>query len=264
MKQLELRFYTRAEIAEVLSVDFDDSNHFKRNVENELSKSGYAFHYINRQGVEILSKPEAPEERLAEILYRGFKIDIQIQPIQFACFIAAFIEIEGFDSEPWGTRETQYYKYYGYSVTARTMRNWCNQLIDRGVIAKVGATTAWRTYYENGRKIREPIEEIDKVEMDNYFERRGEIFIDNYISRLKSGKVPKEARSLAWKDTYIDLWAEFECCFYYCKGFELSRIAYNDVDLMEIYELSQELVPTAAPRIKANTQKPTTQEGFVF
>ena len=47
-------------------------------VKDRLKKWGYGFHYIDRQGVEILSKPETPAERLAEMLYRGFGIDIQI------------------------------------------------------------------------------------------------------------------------------------------------------------------------------------------
>ncbi len=74
MNQLELRSYPRAEIAEVLSVNIKDSGHFKRNVENKLSKWGYGFHY-ETAAVEILSKPETPEERLAEILYRSFGFD---------------------------------------------------------------------------------------------------------------------------------------------------------------------------------------------
>ncbi len=74
MEQLELRSYPRAEIAKVLSVNIRDSRHFKRNIENTLSKWGYGFRY-ETAAVEILSKPETPEERLAEILYRGFGFD---------------------------------------------------------------------------------------------------------------------------------------------------------------------------------------------
>ena len=264
MNQLELRFYTRAEIAEALSVRLKGNNNFKRDVENKLSKSCYGYHYKDREGVEILSKPESPEEKLTEILYRGYGIDVQVNPILFACFIAAFEDIDSFESSPWGEREDKYRKFYGYYVTERTMRNWCSQLLDRGIVAKVGVTTAWRTYFEGGIKKREPIEEIDIVEMDSYFERRKEIFKDHYIQQLESGKSIKEARKKAWKDTYKDLWSEFECCFYYCKGFVLSSFSYNEVDVWEIFELARELAPTATPQNEVRPPTPTNQEGFVF
>ena len=193
MKQYELGFYTRAEIAEILSIRLEGNNNFKRDVESKLSKSKYGFHYIDRQGVEIQTKPEKPEDRLCEILYRGYKIDVQTNPLLFACFISAFMDIKDFESSPWGEREKIYLEHYGYHVTERTMRNWCSQLLDRGIIAKAGETTAWRTYFEGDRKIREPIEEIDKVEMENYFECRAEFFKDHYNKYLENGEIIKGA-----------------------------------------------------------------------
>ena len=200
MNQLELRFYTRPEIAEVLSVNINDSKHFAEKVKTRLKNAGYGFHYIDKQGVEILSKPETPREKLAEILYRGLGIDIQINAEQFACFIAAFTDIEGFADEPWDTRLKLYNEYYGYSFSDhRTLRSWCSQLIDRGVIVKESGSTKWRTYYDGGKKIQEPIEEIDEVEMESYFQRRGVIFKDHYIAMLERGLPPKAARKAAWK-----------------------------------------------------------------
>ena len=76
MNQLQLRFYTRPEIAEVLSVNINDSNHFADKVKTRLKNAGYGFHYIDRQGVEILSQPETPKEKLTEIVYRGLGINI--------------------------------------------------------------------------------------------------------------------------------------------------------------------------------------------
>lgn len=261
MNQLELRSYPRAEIAKALSVNIKDSGHFKRNVENALSKWGYGFHY-ETAAVEIISKPETPEERLAEILYRGYGIDIQICAEQFACFISAFSDIEGFESMPWAERAAAYYSYYGICVSDKTLRNWCSQLIQRGVIAKMGGSTKWRTYFEGNCKIREPIEEIDKVEMESYFERRSELFKGNYISELERGLPPGVARKAAWKETYADLWAEFNCCFYYCKYFTLTEFSYNDVDVREIYELVTEIAAAAPPPNEPSAAAPTTK--FVF
>ena len=77
MKQLDLRFYPRAEISEILHVRLGSKN-FGRDVENKLSRAGYGCEYKARKGVLILSKPETPKERLTEILYRGLGISIQI------------------------------------------------------------------------------------------------------------------------------------------------------------------------------------------
>ena len=73
MTQLEARFYPRSEIAEITGRDPADSKHFKRNIENTLSKWGYGFDYM-REGVTITHIPSTPEERLKEILVREYSV----------------------------------------------------------------------------------------------------------------------------------------------------------------------------------------------
>lgn len=46
MNQLEQRFYERSEIADITSANPEDSKHFKRNVENTLTKWGYGFEWL--------------------------------------------------------------------------------------------------------------------------------------------------------------------------------------------------------------------------
>ena len=264
MEQLELRRYPREEIAKVLSLNIKDSRHFKRNLESKLSKMGYGYHY-EYEAVEILSLPNDPKKRLAALLIEGCGIDIQVDVVQFACFLSAFIDIDGFESMTWKKREFLCSKYYGTTVCDRTLWNWCSQLIDSGVIAKTGGYTKWRTYFDGNRKIQEPIEEIDEVEMDSYFERRGALFKDHYITALERGLPPKEARDAAWKETYVDLWAEFQCCFYYCKTFTLNAFSESDeVDIREVYELAHELAAAAPPPIEASTAAPQSSNVFVF
>ncbi len=153
MKQLECRFYSRTEIAEVLSVNIKGNN-FVRGVENKLSKWGYKFHYINRQGVEILSKPETPKERLKELLIRCFGIDVQINAVHFAYFIDALDSYEEFRSMPWEERVIFLQNHYGFfSVDKRTLSHWCKQLIERNVIEKDNLNVSyWCTFYEAGLK----------------------------------------------------------------------------------------------------------------
>ena len=100
--------------------------------------------------------------------------------------------------------------------------------------------------------------------MQNYFERRSEIFKTLYKSNLEEGKTQREAAAEAWADTYKSLWAEFECCYYYCKNFVLSRFTDGDVDVQEIYELVQELAAAASPLQETIVSANNTQEGFVF
>lgn len=252
MKQIELGFYTREQIAEILSIRLKGNGNFKRDVEKKLSKWCYGYRYKDRQGVYILSQPQTPEDRLAEIFYRGIGISVQIDIKQLACFIAAFMDIEGFKSEPWETREPIYNAYYGFDVSERTLRNWCSQLIDCGMIVKDGDSTRWRTYYADGKKIQEPIEEIDEVEMQSYFERRTDLFKENRNSALERGFPPIEARNLAWKATYIALWKEFKCCYYYCKGFALTgffneKVSDTKIDAREVYALCRQVAGNPEP-----------------
>ena len=262
MKQLELRSYPRAEIAEILSVNLSDSKHFKRNVENKLSRWGYSFDYTT-QAVTILRKPETAKERLAEIVYRCFGMDIQVDALQFACFIAAFTDIEGFDQMPWEERSARYLKQYGVWVDARTLRNWCRRLIGLKIIDRSGKRISWKTTIEKGRKTRRPTEEVDQEEIRAYFQRRATIYDVLYQEALSKGDLPRVAKENAWADTYKALWAEFHCCYYYCKCFTLNALSEDyQQELWEVYELSQELAVGALGIVEASRKPPTTKEEF--
>ena len=137
MEQLELRFYTRQEIADVLSVNINDSNHFKRNIEAKLQRWGYGYDY-SRSGVQITSRPETEEERLAEILYRHYNIDVQTNPTAFACLLHALSEIENFDSMPWEERANVLFREYRVDVCDRTLRNWASKLFSLEILHKNG------------------------------------------------------------------------------------------------------------------------------
>lgn len=262
MKQLELRFYPREEIAEILSLRTDSKN-FKRDVENKLSKWGYTFRYISRKGVEIQKKPETNAERIAEILYRGYGIDIQISSHLFACFLTAFSDIEGFSSMPWEKRADEFYRRYGCLVSERTLRNWCSNLVSRGVISIGGTSSAWITMFENGKKIRRPVEKCDEAAMQQYYDRRKELYQSYFKGFVSSNIPPNDAKNQAWKKTYEDLWSEYGCCYYYCKSTVLSAFSYNDVDLFEIYELAREIAPDLPPEEPTLVDAQTSNQ-FIF
>ena len=272
MNQLELRTYTRAEIAEALSVNLNDSKHFKRNVENKLSKWGYRYEYTT-PAVTITCKPETPKERLAEIVYRCFGMDIQVDTLQFGCFISAFTDIEGFASMPWEERAKAYYKRYGECVDARTLSNWCRHLIEKGIIAVSGdESVAWKTIIIDHKKIRYPLSASEPNEMYDYFQQRSEIFSEEYQLALDSmkysGFTKAQAKAEAWKETYKRLWADYQCCYYYCKCFTFGAFgdSIDHPELFEVYELAQELAfgASAEYEAKQKAEEEARSHQFIF
>ena len=243
MRQLEKRFYTRSELAEVLQIRLDNKN-FARDVKNTLMNWGYSFEY-SRKGAEITRQPQTDEEKLAEIMIRKYDIDIQVDTYAFACFIIAFFEIETFDAMPWEERAKNLIEIYGIETDgtvesfARTLKKWCSKLMKSGTIIKSNAKMHWRTTCFNGKKFREWINGDAKLEeeMHRYFESRKK-YLEEYITAeiAKGRKDYKEINTEAWKHTNEELWRKYGCCYYSCKTLVLS--AFDDMEeLAEVYEL---------------------------
>lgn len=265
MQELEIRFYPREEIAAVLSINLKDSKHFKRNLENKLSKLGYSFRYIDRQGVEILSLPEKPEVRLKELTMRFLGQDVQIDAIPFACFVAAFAEVEGFACMPWRERTEVLSEEYGYRIEEDTLRNWCSRLVQKGIMVKGGETSAWKTTRINDKKIQEPVQEKEAERMSCYKTRRTELVAANYKQYLSQGMAPSDANGKAWDEAYKTLWTEYGCCYYNCESWTFTAYAEEHDDLLqEIYELARMLAPTAPPPKEPSSKLPQSCVGFTF
>ena len=269
MKQLELRRYSREELAEIFTLDIHSHN-FARDVRNKLENSGYGFDRKDqpRDGIRILSKPEKPQERLAEIVYRCFGVDIQVDAVQFAYFLSAFTDIDGFEAMPWAERELVCRNHYGTSAVEKTLRNWCHQLLEKQIITKCVESAAWKTTIVGKKKMRERILPDNREVVWDYYNRRSEIFAEEYKEilplALSRGETSQKARNEAWSATYKRLWQEFDCCYYYCKCFVLGAFTdqYTE-ELWEVYELSQQLAAEASERVEASRNKPpTTKEEF--
>ena len=234
MKQLELRFYTRKEIAEITGHNINDSKHFKRNVETTLSKWGYGTDVV-KNGFAITHIPTTDEERLREILIRQFHVDIQVDMLSFSLFVTAFTDIKGFDCMPWSEREKEYYKYSGKFYHQRTLSNWCSQLLDQNIMIKGSAGSYWRTDIDGHRKIRTM---VTQEEAQNYFNRRSQLVKEKTEEYICAGMKYDKAQKAAWRYTYDLLWTEFNCCYYSCKTFHFS--AFNEQGVLaEVYELTR-------------------------
>ena len=72
MTKLEKRYYTRAELAEILEIKENDS-HFARKVKETLTKYGYEYKY-SCKGVDITYIPKTIEEQQ--------KIVVQLDELQ--------------------------------------------------------------------------------------------------------------------------------------------------------------------------------------
>lgn len=264
MKQLSKRFYNRQEIANILELDATNKN-FARSVKTKLMNWGYSFEY-SRLGVTITRAPETAEEKLAEIIIRNYDINIQIDVKAFACFVAAFVEVESFEGMPWGEREAILKDWYNVTVTEKTLRSWCNKLIAANTIAKTEAKIQWRTQIINGVKTRELVDGNPEIieEMLEYRAARKQLLQDYTIEFLTVNKFEfKKARSEAWKQANKTLWAEYGCCYYCCKGLALNAFDNLDV-LQEVYELVKEVVTHNDSALKVDISIVPTGNNFDF
>jgi DNA mismatch repair ATPase MutL len=74
MNELENRFYSRAEISEATGISANASQ-FARDVKKKLADEGYAYEWINRRGVQILSRTVTPLMELKKLLVDLIKND---------------------------------------------------------------------------------------------------------------------------------------------------------------------------------------------
>lgn len=229
-------------MCEITSVRYEDSGHRKRNIEEKLADWGYEFVFPPKRNITITKKPESSEAKLKEILLRKLNVNVQINPLHFACFIFAFQDIEGFASMPWEERAMELQNHYGVSVSDRTLRNWCSQLLEKGLIAKVEDRTCWKTEIKNGMKTRTPIQQGD-AEMTQYFARKSAL-IAYYQAEGAELKIPdKELKNYAFRMAIKELWLEYHCCYYTCKTFMFS--AWEDDEdpfFQEVVELTQDIM----------------------
>ena len=238
MQQLEMRFYSRSEIAEITNISLSAHN-FSRDVKDILAKWGYGREWICRKGVTITHIPTSPEERLQEILIRQFHVDVQVDMYSFACFVTAFSDLEGFSNMPDGERQNAFYEYSGKYYDDKTFSNWRRKLLEQEIMVKGTIGSYWKTEIQNDRKIRST---VPKKEVDEYNKRRSELLDQLTLEYMRNNPKVKysDAYKAAWKEVYPHLWAEFGCCYYSCKTFHFT--AWNKQgDLAEVYELTREI-----------------------
>ena len=271
MEQLEKRFYSRKEIADILSVNINDNKHFKRNLENKLQKWGYDYIY-SRSGVEIIRQPETAEERLIEIIIRKYDMDIQIDVYGFACFISLLLEDEGFRAMPWGERQKKMKYEMGIDVCESTLKKWCSKLLKLELVAKNKLDKIyWGTTKVEDDTVRFAVSGYPEAEMEmaEYMACRTQLIKEYTENALALGRVDyNEIRRDAWGHAFKELWNKKHTVYYCCSTLMLNAIGE---EAQEIYELVNEIrdreikeygivVKTSLTPINTNKQ----DGGFVF
>jgi hypothetical protein len=244
MKQLELRTYSREELADILNININDTNHFKRNVENKLNNWGYSYKYYKRQ-FEIIRVPTTANERLSEIMQRAYGMDIRIDTIAFAAFLYSLVVYPEFTAMPWQQRCVFLKEEFQVEVSDRTLRAWCSKFISSGYITKDdNSKVRWITGYANGEKYRDIIDGDPLMEQfaDNYQQKKSEL-----LKKYKS--FPRKER---WQMVLKELWDTYHCCIYYCKSLQFS--AWNNQMDMETLQEMIELVNEIAENTPAETE----------
>lgn len=225
MQQLEKRFYTRAELVEIIGVDSKDNN-FARKVKTTLDNWGYKIDNYSRKGVDIISIPATAHEQLKEIMLRNFNLDIQINIYAFACYLCLLMEYEDFTSMPWNQRVIEMKEIYNISVSKDTLEKWSEKLIQQKVIYKDKSDkTNWKTTKSTitGANVHTRVDgdaELE-AEMRRYKDRRRELY-----------------KTMSPDAVSAVLWNEFGCFYYMCGTLVLNAI---EKDMNKVYELVKEI-----------------------
>ena len=145
MIELENRFYSRAEISEATGIPANASQ-FARDVKKMLTDEGYAYKWINRRGVQILSHTVTPLMELKKLLVERLGLSTQVDALDFAQFLVAIMTEPDFASMPYKTKETVISGICGHDIDDGTLRHWMSRLYGSGNAHREKWGALWHTY----------------------------------------------------------------------------------------------------------------------
>lgn len=229
MQELELRFYSRDEIGAALGIP-PKKDQFARDVKKRLADNGYSFEWVDRKGVIITGRSDAPEARLKALLVNRIGLDTQVDAVDFALFITAFSAIDDFNSMPWEERVFAITDYCGKYISQSTLQRWAEKLVESGNAAKFRKGALWHTARDaNGDKHRRRVDP-DSDEYRAYCDAR-----TGTLKRLEEQGVSVKER---WGAMIRKLYDELGS-YYYCPETCLNALGE---DAEEIALLVQEII----------------------
>ena len=163
---MELREYSRKELAEIFDVKFPSDN-FKRDIENKLKNSGYEWTIKHGGPITITKRPETAKERLIEVMYRKFNLDVQVSFNDFICFLDSIFT---FSNMPWHARHDDIKETFERDVSPQRMSRWAKHLLESNTFVKTQRTYGiwWKTYYDAGYKEQVRVREDEMPDVEDY------------------------------------------------------------------------------------------------
>ena len=254
MEQLQKRGYTKEEISAFTGISLTD-HQFRDRAIARLNHWGYEVDYPRylRRGVPsiiITRIPTTADERLVELMYRVYGLDIQVEAEDFAIFLDALMMYDG-KGMPWLKREMEIKSVYNRKVSAQRMSRWARKLIEGNFMTKQPKQdgTWWKTYIDDGekRQVKVPDDEIEVAEQ--YAQRKIELAAETDFSNA------------GWSYAYKTLWEEYQCCYYQVGNLVLNGFKEEEIALIlswveEIVQRvmqKQQTEPAVAEDSKAKT-----------
>lgn len=239
----DVRAYERQEIASILKIK-TDSHNFTRDVRNKLTIMGYEF-LLPRGGPVIITKqPDTPEAKLREIMFHRFGLDTQIGTNGemengtkcFACFLYFMMTEPAAQTMPWNERYHLINDWYGVNIVYPTLERWTRRLLDNEIMHQSqGRQDAqwWTTFFIDGKKYQEPVEDNDIGQIHEYWKTHGEV-LSQMLAEYKG-----DSKS-AWTATNKLMWKKYGCCYYRCKCLMVNGITVTEIS--EIIDLVEAII----------------------
>ncbi len=208
MEQLEKRFYSRSEIAEITGYNVSDSKHFKRNITQKLNNWGYTYIY-EKKGITITEIPETPEDKINEIMLREYNLSLLQDRYYFACFIWMFLNYENFNCMPWKVRKGLLKEVFQIDVAEITLKRWYKKIEKNGLLVKdENNFTYWYTKETPKEVIRKMVETPEeKEEKNNYYSEKKRLI---------------EIEGIPYSDAMKQLWWKYHVIYYRCNEISLN------------------------------------------
>ena len=236
MIELENRFYSRAEISEVTGIPASASQ-FARDVKKKLTDEGYAHEWINRRGVQILSRTVTPLMKLKRLLVERLGLSTQVDALDFAQFLVAIMTVPGFDSMPYPVREEVISDICGHNIDDGTLRHWMSRMYSSGNAYREKNGALWHTYEDEfGMKRREPAD-LNGEDYKTYCDLRTQT-LEAIKKADEESNAPLKVRKKAFKRMLTSLYDDYGC-YYKCP--EITLNAIGD-DMPEIIRLVEEII----------------------
>ena len=233
MNELEMRFYSLAEISEITGIPANASQ-FARDVKRMLKNEGYACEWLKKRGVNIINRTITPQMELKKLLMERFSMNTQADVMGFAWFIIALTTVSGFASMPYLEKEKVITEMCGYDIDEGTLRHWAGKLYKSGNANRTKKGALWHTYRdENGVKRQEPADP-DGEAYKEYCDLRT-IVLNCIRETDDKNNASPEVRKGAYRRMLRQLYSEYGC-YYWCPEIVLNALGDDIEEIIRLVD----------------------------